>query len=138
MAELIEYALQLPPGRPGELVGKLVSRILKHSFNAKHVRVQLFNNVRRVTARIEKRHLESIRGAVKMAMQAKGLAGPLVRDPKTMGKFEGLPLTPFRRLKLDAGKERSAETGDGDRGAPSGEALQEKSQPAPDDAPTAA
>jgi hypothetical protein len=129
---VIEYALTLPADRSGELVAKTVSRVLKHSFKAKQVRIQMIageHPVRRLSATIEKRHLESVRGAVQMVMQARGMGGPLIRDPKTLPAFFNLPPTPFRRLERASGEQGPAE-GDGDCRAPSGGALQAQPEPA--------
>ena len=117
MTETILYDLTLPATRTGERLAKTVGRILKHVYSAEHLRVQHSKDTLIVSARVDRIHLQAIRGAVQMAMQARGIKGVLNRD---------------------ASQEPSATKIDGSgRAQPQG-SLQEKQIPASDDAPTAA
>lgn len=79
MTELIEYELQLPATRTGEKLAKTIGRILKHTYQAKRLRVQHSNDLLIVTARVDRFHLEAIRGAVKMTMMARGVEGNVLK-----------------------------------------------------------
>lgn len=117
MTELIEYELQLPATRTGEKLAKTVGRILKHTYSATRLRIQHSKDTLIVRAKVDKRHLQAIRGAVQMTCTARGVLAELHRDA---GTIEGNA------------------AGRGDRGASPERTVQKESQPASNDAPAVA
>lgn len=75
--ELIDYSLELPATKTGERLGKTVVRILKHTYRARRVRTQHSKDTLVISARVDKEHLNAIRGAVKMTLMARGIEGEL-------------------------------------------------------------
>lgn len=105
MTDFIEYELQLPCSKAGEKLAKVIGRILKHTYSAKRLRIEHSKDVLTVKAKVEKQHLNAIRGAVRMTMTAKGLTGD---------------------LKRDASSQQSRASGDGDSGTFAEQTVQEE------------
>lgn len=102
MPDLIEYELQLPATLTGEKLAKTIGRILKHTYQAKRLRVQHSKDTLVITARVDRFHLNAIRGAVKMTMMARGITDENGHVPE---------------VKNLASHEQSATESDGRRGA---------------------
>lgn len=117
MTELIEYSLELPANKIGEKLAKTVGRILKHTYSARRLRIQHSKDLLIISARVDRFHLEAIRGAVNMTMMARGIQGKLNRDAKS---------------------QQSATEGNEHRGARSEGAVQEESRAASHDPPAVA
>jgi hypothetical protein len=86
--EPIEYELILPATRTGEKLAKTVGRILKHTYQAKRLRIEHSKDTLIVKAKVEKQDLNAIRGAVRMTCTARGVLAELHRDTESQAYIE--------------------------------------------------
>lgn len=112
MTEKIEYELRLPCNKAAERLAKTVGRILKHTYRCERLRIQHSKDFLVITAKVDRAHLNAIRGAVTMSMMARGLVDANGQVPK---------------VKNIAVNEQKPTEGDGHSGARTPEALQAES-----------
>jgi hypothetical protein len=77
VTDLIDYSLVLPATKLGERLAKTVGRILKHTYQAKRLRIQHSKDSLLVNARVDRMNLEAIRAAVNMTLMARGVEAKL-------------------------------------------------------------
>lgn len=80
MTDPIEYELELPLSRTGERLAKTIGRILKHTYQCKRLRIEQTKDAITVKAKVEREHLNAIRGAVRMTCTARGVLAELHRN----------------------------------------------------------
>ena len=80
MTEQIEYEIQLPNTLTGERLAKTIGRILKHTYSAERLRIQHSKDLLIVSAKVDRFHLEAIRGAVQMTCSARRVTGKIRKD----------------------------------------------------------